>query len=71
MASKQDESSSGSSTDSIDRDVLGRHASRSLSSQPEVNIETVIISSDSSQPEWNSETVLMSVFHLTSESLNF
>merc|ERR1712240_792911 len=54
------ESSSGSSTDSIDRDVLGRHASRSLSSQPEVNIETVIISSDSSQPEGNLETVCIS-----------
>merc|ERR1711872_1078157 len=41
--------------DSIDRDVLGRNASRSLSSQPEGNIETVIISSDS-EPSGNSET---------------
>merc|ERR1711889_25631 len=46
---------SGSSTDSIDGDVLGRHASRSLSSQPEGNIDTVIISSDS-EPSGNSET---------------
>ena len=53
MASKEGESSSGSSTDSIDRDVLGRHESRSLSSQPEVNFETVIISSDSSQRTTN------------------
>merc|ERR1712240_843263 len=56
MGSREGESSSGSSTDSIDRDVLGRHASRSQSSQPEVNIETVIISSDSSQPAGISET---------------
>ena len=55
MGSREGESSSGSSTDSIDRDVLGRHASRSLSSQPEGNIETVIISSDS-EPSGNSET---------------
>merc|ERR1711872_928501 len=41
--------------DSIDRDVLGRNASRSLSSQPEGNIEIVIISSDS-EPSGNSET---------------
>ena len=53
MASKQGESSSGSSTDSIDIDVLGSHESRSLSSQPEVNFETVIISSDSSQRTTN------------------
>merc|ERR1712163_15601 len=46
--------SSGSSTDSIDGDVLGRHASRSMSSQPEGNIDTVIISSDS-EPSGNSE----------------
>merc|ERR1711889_10953 len=46
---------SGSSTDSIGGDVLGRHASRSLSSQPEGNIDTVIISSDS-EPSGNSET---------------
>merc|ERR1711954_556316 len=55
MGSRKGESTSGSSTDSIDRDVLGRHASRSLSSQPEGNIETVIISSDS-EPSGNSET---------------
>ena len=60
MGSREGESTSGSSTDSIDRDVLGRHASRSLSSQPEGNIETVIISSDSSQPEGNLETVCIS-----------
>ena len=53
MGSREGESSSGSSTDSIDRDVLGRHESRSLSSQPEVNFETVIISSDSSQRTTN------------------
>ena len=44
MGSREGESSSGSSTDSIDRDVLGRH---------EVNFETVIISSDSSQRTTN------------------
>ena len=53
MASKQGESSSGSSTDSIDIDVRASHESRSLSSQPGVNIETVIISSDSSQRTTN------------------
>merc|ERR1711872_781256 len=45
---------SGSSTDSIDGDVLGMHASRSMSSQPEGNIDKVIISSDS-EPSGNSE----------------
>ena len=47
--------SSGSSTDSIDGDVLGMHASRSMSSQPEGNIDTITISSDS-EPSGNSET---------------
>ena len=46
--------SSGSSTDSIDGDVLGMHASRSMSSQPEGNIDTITISSDS-EPSGNSE----------------
>ena len=55
MGSREGGSTSGSSTDSIDGDVLGRHASRSLSSQPEGNIDTVIISSDS-EPSGNSET---------------
>merc|ERR1711873_52037 len=54
MGSREGGSTSGSSTDSIDGDVLGRHASRSLSSQPEGNIDTVIISSDS-EPSGNSE----------------
>merc|ERR1711973_457950 len=45
---------SGSSTDSIDGDVLGMHASRSMSSQPEGNIDTITISSDS-EPSGNSE----------------
>ena len=54
MGSREGESTSGSSTDSIDRDVLGSYASRSMSSQPEGNIETVIISSDS-EPSGNSE----------------
>merc|ERR1711872_842297 len=45
---------SGSSTDSINGDVLGRHASRSMSSQPEGNIDTVIMGSDS-EPSGNSE----------------
>merc|ERR1711873_172260 len=60
MASKVGESSSSSSTVSIDISVLGSHESRSLSSQPEVNFETVLISSDSSQPEGNLETVFIS-----------
>ena len=47
--------SSGSSTDSIDGDVLGMHASRSMSSQPEGNIDTITISSDS-EPSGNYET---------------
>ena len=47
MASKEGESSSGSSTASIDISVLGSHESRSMSSQPEGNFETVLISSDS------------------------
>merc|ERR1711989_282013 len=54
MGSREGGSTSGSSTDSIDGDVLGRHASRSLSSQPDGNIDTVIISSDS-EPSGNSE----------------
>merc|ERR1712240_838831 len=45
---------SGSSTDSIDGDALGTHASRSMSSQPEGNIDTITISSDS-EPSGNSE----------------
>ena len=47
MASKEGESSSGSSTASIDISVLGSHESRSMSTQPEGNFETVLISSDS------------------------
>ena len=54
MGSREGGSTSGSSTDSIDGDVLGRHASRSMSSQPEGNIDTVTISSDS-EPSGNSE----------------
>merc|ERR1711889_16129 len=46
--------SSGPSTDSIDGDVLGMHPSRSMSSQPEGNIDTITISSDS-EPSGNSE----------------
>jgi len=51
--------SSGSSTDSIDGDVLGMHASRSMSSQPEGNIDTITISSDS-EPSGNSEPTTQS-----------
>ena len=49
MASKEGQSSSGSSssTASIDISVLGSHESRSMSTQPEGNFETVLISSDS------------------------
>ena len=54
MGSREGGSTSGSSTDSIDGDVLGMHASRSMSSQPEGNIDTITISSDS-EPSGNSE----------------
>ena len=48
MASKEGESSSGSSTASIELSVLGSHESRSMSTQPEGDFETFFISSDSS-----------------------
>ena len=55
MASKEGESSSGSSTASIEFSVRGSHESRSMSTQTEGDFETVFISSDS-EPSGNSET---------------
>merc|ERR1712240_47856 len=55
MASKEGESSSGSSKASIEFSVRGSHESRSMSTQTEGNFETVFISSDS-EPSGNSET---------------
>merc|ERR1712240_193096 len=55
MASKEGESSSGSSTASIEFSVRGSHGSRSMSTQTEGDFETVFISSDS-EPSGNSET---------------
>merc|ERR1712240_549553 len=55
MASKEGESSSGSSTASIEFPVRGSHGSRSMSTQTEGDFETVFISSDS-EPSGSSET---------------
>merc|ERR1712240_929377 len=55
MASKESESSSGSSTASMEFSVRGSHGSRSMSTQTEGDFETVFISSDS-EPSGSSET---------------
>merc|ERR1712240_158441 len=55
MASKEGESSSGSSTASIEFPVCDSHGYRSISTQTEGDFETVFISSDS-EPSGNSET---------------